>query len=162
MQGQRLGARSFRRTWLALLNLIFAITTSGSSHGSAPSQTRADEAELYYHRAIALCTAFVLKRTSHEIGVASKIPLRGYSTDFAVQLLVLAETYLQGSQRSVQTWTFHGLTVDAAFQAGLHSKQTLEVLPLHEQEARKRTWYCCVMNDWSVSYNPSLVVCLLT
>jgi hypothetical protein len=146
-QGRRHGPHKFRKTWLATLNLIFAITTTASSHGTSPSEDQANIAETYYQRALALCTPSVIKGTSHEIGRTLKTSISSRSTNCAVQFLVLMETYLQGSQRSVQTWTFHGITVEAAFQAGLHSTQTLAGLPMSEQEMRKRTWYCCVMND---------------
>lgn len=121
----------FRKSWLGILNLVFAMGTVGLSFGKSPDSEVASTADLYYQRALALSEPQIMRGTSHEI----------------VQFLLLMETYLQGSQRSVQTWTIHGLTVESAFQAGLHSVDALEGLPLLEREMRKRTWYCCVIND---------------
>ena len=146
-QGRRHSPRKFSKTWLATLNLIFAIAITTSSHGTSPSEDQANIAETYYQRALALCMPLIIKGTSHEIGRTLKISVSSRSTNGTVQFLVLMEIYLQSSQRSVQAWTFHGITVGAAFQAGLHSTQTLAGLPMSEQEMRKRTWYCCVIND---------------
>jgi hypothetical protein len=58
--------------------------------------------------------------------------------------------YLQGSERSIETWNIHGLAVKAAYQLGLHSSDTLQQYPPLEREVRKRTWYGCVMLDREV------------
>lgn len=67
--------------------------------------------------------------------------------------MLLMVQYLQGTRRSVQTWTIHGDAVRAAFQLGLHSSETLAQFGPLEQEMRIRTWYCCVVLDRSVSYS---------
>jgi hypothetical protein len=59
--------------------------------------------------------------------------------------------YLQGTQKSVQTWKMHGLAVRAAFQIGLHSSDLARVFPPIEQEIRKRTWFGCIMLDRTLS-----------
>ena len=55
--------------------------------------------------------------------------------------------YLQGTQKSVQAWTIHGLAVKAAFQLGLHSSEASRRFSPLEREMRKRTWYGCVVLD---------------
>ena len=55
--------------------------------------------------------------------------------------------YLQGTQKSIQAWTVHGLAVKAAFQLGLHSSEASRKLPPREREIRKRIWYGCVVLD---------------
>lgn len=55
--------------------------------------------------------------------------------------------YLQGTQKSVQAWTIHGLAVKAAFQLGLHSKHATESFSPLDQETRRRTWYACIVLD---------------
>jgi hypothetical protein len=55
--------------------------------------------------------------------------------------------YMQGTQKSVQAWTVHGLAVKAALQLGLHSKDASRVFPPQEKEIRKRTWFGCVVLD---------------
>lgn len=54
---------------------------------------------------------------------------------------------MQGTQKSVQAWTVHGLAVKAALQLGLHSKDASRVFSPQEKEIRKRTWYGCVVFD---------------
>lgn len=59
--------------------------------------------------------------------------------------------YLQGTQKSVQTWITHGLAVKVAMQLGLHSSEASRGRPPLEQEIRKRTWFACVTLDRTLS-----------
>ena len=59
--------------------------------------------------------------------------------------------YLQGTQKSVQTWVTHGLAIKVAMQLGLHSSEASKGYPLLEQEIRKRTWFACVVLDRTLS-----------
>ncbi len=68
-----------------------------------------------------------------------------------VQYLLLTGLYLQGTQRSVEAWTVHGLAVKAAFQLGLHSTAASSRFPPLDQEFRKRVWYGCVVLDRTLS-----------
>ena len=67
--------------------------------------------------------------------------------------MLLMTQYLQGTQRSIKTWAFHGLAVKAAFQLGLHSEQALRRFEPLEREVRIRTWYGCVVLDRYVSHS---------
>ena len=58
---------------------------------------------------------------------------------------------MQGTQRSVETWTIHGLAVKAALQLGLHSSTASGPFSTLEREIRKRTWYGCVVLDRTLS-----------
>jgi hypothetical protein len=64
-----------------------------------------------------------------------------------VQYLLLMGKYLQGTQKSIQTWTIHGLAVKAAFQLGLHSSEASKRFSPLEREIRKRVWFGCVVLD---------------
>lgn len=64
-----------------------------------------------------------------------------------VQYLLILGQYLQGTQKSVQAWTTHGLAVIAAFQLGLHSPDANQGFSSLEREIRKRTWFGCIMLD---------------
>ncbi|CAN9305884.1 unnamed protein product [Alternaria alternata] len=64
-----------------------------------------------------------------------------------VQLLLLMSQYLQGSERSIETWNIHGLAVKAAYQLGLHSSDAMQNHSAVEAEIRKRTWFGCVILD---------------
>jgi hypothetical protein len=68
-------------------------------------------------------------------------------TNLAVQMLLLMSQYLQGTERSIETWNLHGLAVKAAYQLGIHSQNALKRYPPLEREIRKRTWYGCIVLD---------------
>ena len=68
-----------------------------------------------------------------------------------VQYLLLTGQYLQGTQRSVEAWTVHGLAVKGALQLGLHSTAASSRFSPLDQEFRKRTWYGCVVLDRTLS-----------
>lgn len=69
----------------------------------------------------------------------------------SVQYLLLTGQYLQGTQRSVEAWTAHGLAVKGAFQLGLHSTAAASRFRIQDLEFRKRTWYGCVVLDRTLS-----------
>ncbi|GAD97031.1 putative P450 monooxygenase [Paecilomyces variotii No. 5] len=139
-QVKRDGFRGVRRIWLGLLNMVFAMATSVSlspdSQGPVAGQ-RTAESEVYYRRASGLC--------SEQIALG-----RGMSLD-AVHYLILLEQYLQGTQRSAQTWITHSLAAKVALQLGLHSSEASRRFTPIEREVRKRTWYICVILDRSLS-----------
>ncbi|KFY82436.1 hypothetical protein V500_10548 [Pseudogymnoascus sp. VKM F-4518 (FW-2643)] len=119
-----------RRPWLAILNMMFAFSTTVSTT-SLPMKKFADESDTYYQRALGLATQDVLNSSSLE----------------TIQLSLLLSTYLMGTQRSMKTWTFHALAVNGALKVGLNSPQASKALPPLERELRKRAWFWCVTND---------------
>lgn len=70
----------------------------------------------------------------------------------SVQVMLLMSQYLQGTQRSIKTWSIHGLAMKAAFQLGLHSAQTPQHFDFLDRETRLRTWHGCVVLDRFVTY----------
>ncbi|EUC26897.1 hypothetical protein COCCADRAFT_113091 [Bipolaris zeicola 26-R-13] len=118
---------SVRRSWLGLLNVILAMATNANTGYDATlsAQERTSKSNVYFRRASVLCDRQIRHGTSVEI----------------VQLLLLMSQYLQGSERSIETWNLHGLAVKAAYQLGLHSSDALQQYPPREREFRKRTWY---------------------
>ncbi|KAM3083089.1 hypothetical protein ACMFMG_003756 [Clarireedia jacksonii] len=124
-----------RRTWLGLLNIIMAMATSTTVENGLCAEKRARDSDVYYHRAMGLCERQVMRGTSLEI----------------VQYLLLTGQYLQGTQRSVEAWTVHGLAVKGALQLGLHSTAATSRFSPLDQEFRKRTWYGCVVLDRTLS-----------
>ncbi|EED18875.1 C6 transcription factor, putative [Talaromyces stipitatus ATCC 10500] len=127
----RKGSKKIRRTWLGLLNMILAMAKLTTVSGHSPAENCIRESSVYYSRAFNLCRGEILRGTTLEV----------------VQYLLLMGQYLQGTQKSVQAWTIHGLTVKAALQLGLHSKDASKAFPPLEQEMRKRTWFGCVVLD---------------
>ncbi|CAL5868861.1 uncharacterized protein PFLUO_LOCUS3088 [Penicillium psychrofluorescens] len=124
-----------RRTWLGLLNIVLAIATSLHTEGDMPAEKRIQESDIYFQRANGLCDRDSKRNASLEM----------------VQYLLILGQYLQGTQKSVQAWTTHGLAVSAAFQLGLHSPEANRRFSPLESEIRKRTWYGCILLDRTLS-----------
>ncbi|KAJ5653397.1 hypothetical protein N7490_000400 [Penicillium lividum] len=124
-----------RKSWLGLLNMILAMATITAESNGVSADTRIAESDVFYQRGLGLCGGELLRGTTLEL----------------VQFNLLAGQYLQGTQKSVQVWNVHGLAVKGALQLGLHSKHASRTFSLIEQETRKRTWYCCVMLDRTLS-----------
>ncbi|KAJ5954862.1 C6 transcription factor [Penicillium viridicatum] len=112
-----------RRTWLGLLNMMLAMVKI-TAPSEEPAEQRIAAADVFYKRALGLCGKEMLRGTTVEV----------------VQYLLLMGQYMQGTQKSVQAWTVHGLAVKAALQLGLHSKDASRVFSPQEKEIRKRTW----------------------
>ncbi|EWY89828.1 hypothetical protein FOYG_07481 [Fusarium oxysporum NRRL 32931] len=120
-----------RRTWLGLLNMILAMATCTSCWEDSGSETTFEESDVYYRRAQELCYTQMFRGTTLE----------------TVQYLLLTSQYLQGTHKSVHTWTIHGLAVKAAMSIGLHSRDIASKFTPLQQEIRKRTWFGCILLD---------------
>ncbi|KXJ85339.1 fungal-specific transcription factor domain-domain-containing protein, partial [Microdochium bolleyi] len=130
------GFKKARRTWLALLHMVLAMSSSTLVVDTKEErQQRNLESSLFYGRAVKLCDLQTVQGTSLE----------------TVQYILLVCHYLQGTQSSVQTWTTHGLAVKAALSLGLHSIDASKNLSPHDQELRKRAWFGCVVLDRTLS-----------
>ncbi|KAJ4680160.1 hypothetical protein HRR95_003879 [Exophiala dermatitidis] len=119
------------RSWLCLLNGIFAFATYISARPDQSVWKNAAESEIFMERAQALSADIELKSANLE----------------TVQCLLLMAQYRQGTQRADQAWNLHGLAVRAAIQLGLHSPSASVGLSAIETEIRKRTWFGCMMMD---------------
>ncbi|RFU80733.1 transcriptional regulatory gal4 [Trichoderma arundinaceum] len=126
---------SIRRSWLCLLNMILAFATCVSARPDLPVERNAAESDIFFKRAQALSGKMAFRTANVEI----------------VQYLLLMTQFLQGTQRSAQTWNLHGLTVKAALQLGLHTSSSYAKFTPLEKEIRKRTWYGCVVLDRTLS-----------
>ncbi|KAJ5127534.1 transcriptional regulatory protein GAL4 [Penicillium atrosanguineum] len=124
-----------RRTWLGLLNIILAISTSLHTESDLPAGKRIEESDIHFQRANGLCDRDSKRNATLEM----------------VQYLLVLGQYLQGTQKSVQAWTTHGLAISAAFQLGLHSPEANRRFSPLESEIRKRTWYGCILLDRTLS-----------
>ncbi|UKZ78344.1 hypothetical protein TrVFT333_006081 [Trichoderma virens FT-333] len=118
---------SVRRSWLCLLNMVLAFATCVSARPDLPVERNAAESDVFFKRAQALSGKMAFRTANVEI----------------VQYLLLMTQFLQGTQRSAQTWNLHGLTVKAALQLGLHTSSSYTKFTPLEKEIRKRTWYGC-------------------
>lgn len=123
------GFANVSRAWLALLNMIFAMATHIDQIAEASAKNRFRKSYVYFQRAVSLCSRLSMRTVSLEI----------------VQYLLLAALYLRGTQRTIQSWTVHGMLVRTAMALGLHSEKSAQGLPPVQQESRRRTWltiYC--------------------
>lgn len=126
------------RTWLGLLNMIFAMASNVNLSSVASNKKRHEMSQIYYARAVALCDEPSRRSISIEI----------------VQYLLLVVLYLQGAQRSTQTWSVHGILVRTATALGLHSDRSGQRLDSVQREIRRRTWLTiyCLDKVLSVSF----------
>jgi hypothetical protein len=62
-----------RRTWLGLLNMIFAMATCTSCWEESGSDYRFEQSDVYYRRARELCQTQMFRGTTLEIGKASTL-----------------------------------------------------------------------------------------
>lgn len=62
------GFTKVRRTWLGLLNIIMAMATSTTVENGLSAEKRAQDSDIYYHRATGLCEEQIMRGTSLEIG----------------------------------------------------------------------------------------------
>ena len=58
-----------RRTWLGLLNAIFAMAITTKLDYDFAAGQRLEESEVFYERAVGLCEKQILRGTSLEIGL---------------------------------------------------------------------------------------------
>ncbi|KAH8838744.1 hypothetical protein MCOR27_011348 [Pyricularia oryzae] len=127
--------RKVRRSWLGLLNMVLAMATSVTLGNTLDAPSRRLKSDVFFSRALALCET--------QIRCAASVDI--------VQFLLLMSQYLQGTDRSTQTWSVHGLAVKAAYHLGLHSQMELRRYTPIELEIRARTWYGCVILDRTLS-----------
>jgi hypothetical protein len=146
-------AKKVRRTWLGLLHIMLAMAKVTAVSTCTPAEMRIKESTVYYRQALKLCRGG--NSTRDDFGgwwVGVPCPFLATAINIhVVQYLLLMGQYLQGTQKSVQAWTVHGLAVKAALQLGLHSKDASQAFSPLEREIRKRTWFGCVVLDRYVS-----------
>ena len=115
--------------WLGLLNMVFAMASYADQNGECSAKNRFRKSFAFFNRAESLCSEPSMRTVSLDI----------------VHYLLLAVLYLQGTQRSIQTWNLHGVLVRAAMSMGLHSSRSGQRLEPIQQEVHRRTWltiYC--------------------
>ncbi|KAL4406646.1 fungal specific transcription factor domain-containing protein [Colletotrichum abscissum] len=134
-QYRETGMQNAKTAWLALLHMVLAMATSTMNATGVGLSDRQAISDVHYRRAKALSMTEMMTGANVE----------------AVQAMLLMSQYLQGSQRSIQTWAIHGLAVKAALELGFHSELALQRFEPLEREIRIRTWYGCVVLDRTLS-----------
>lgn len=129
--------RTVRRSWLALLYMLFALSSLSSPYETASVAIISAESEEWFNLASGLC----LKQVFSESGINLEV----------AQVLMWMVLYLQGTHSSMKTWLIHGMAVRVAYQLGLHSGDASKVTDPIEREYRKRTWSGLVLLDCTLS-----------
>ena len=129
MKAAHKGFKGVRPTWLALLNMIFAIAlqTAQASTSSADQS----ESAAFFQRAKRLSADSILSNNSLE----------------AMQLMLLMCLYLQSSRRPNQCWNTLGIAIRIGQALGLHKQQTVSSVSPLEREILKRTWNAAIVLD---------------
>ncbi|KAK4502557.1 hypothetical protein PRZ48_005983 [Zasmidium cellare] len=134
---RRSNFRTVRRSWLALLYMLLALSSLSSPYESASVAIISAESEEWFNLASDLCLKQVFSETGINLEVA--------------QVLMWMALYLQGTHSSMRTCVIHGMAVRIAYQLGLHSGEASKLADPIEQEYRKRTWFGLVLLDCTLS-----------
>ncbi|KAH6867512.1 fungal-specific transcription factor domain-containing protein [Thelonectria olida] len=127
---RRTGFQNVERSQLCVLHLLMAFATTHCP-SELPISVRAEMGDVFLQRALQL--------------IPDIRPAAG-NLD-SIRSLLMATQYIQGTQRSSQTWDMLGNLIHAAFQVGLYQDATqVNCTPL-ESELRKRTWWMCFIMD---------------
>lgn len=144
--------RRVKRSWLCLLNMIFAFATFTHSPGHRSMEKNIVESKVFFNRAQDLLAEWKLRLADLEVGESFRSDNETWRAEsYAVQCLLLMSQYRQGTQRSDETWSLHGLAVHAATQIGLHCTKSTSTISEVDAEIRKRVWFGCVLLDRYVS-----------
>ena len=119
-----------RKTYLALINMLFAMALQTSAQNEVPQTQRLQLSNTFFQRALKLRSLDFL--TSH--------------TTESVQVLLLMTQYL-GTCRSMVCWNMLGVAVRAAQALGLHKKTSSDGYEFRCREYRNRLWYATVTID---------------
>ncbi|KAK5062910.1 hypothetical protein LTR84_004986 [Exophiala bonariae] len=120
-----------RRSWLCLLNVIFAFSTSSSLRPNQPAEDDPTEPEVFFDRACRLTKGFDSRRPTLEM----------------IQCFLLMSQYRQGTQYFDSVWDLHGMALKTAWHLGLHCKADSSAINASEAETRKRTFFGCLLLD---------------
>ncbi|KAF2020169.1 hypothetical protein BU24DRAFT_489985 [Aaosphaeria arxii CBS 175.79] len=121
-QARQMRPTQVRRTLRVLLNIIWA---------HASSSLGKPESEIFYRCAVTLLDTLTIRKTSVEL----------------VQIFLLLTIFQQNHQRSVSSWTYHALSVKAAFQLGLHAPSSYRASNEEDKEQRKCIWFGVILQD---------------
>ena len=130
-----LDASTDDRSWLAVLNMIFA-------HGTQFVVSHADTQD----RPFLDADKFALDARRFAITALSKV-----TTLETVQALLLLSHYLQGTTELDDCWNVGGVLIRSAMSIGLHIDPSGSNLSEVEKQVRKRVWAGCFIIDRTLS-----------
>ncbi|KAF9889017.1 hypothetical protein FE257_007994 [Aspergillus nanangensis] len=117
---------------ICIINMVLAFAMIHSS-SAVPLMEHMGRADQFFRRSLSI--------------LAGMHPLD--ATLESVQALLLLAQYVQGTQRSAQTWTFVNAAIERAVEMGLFQSSGPHhrgISPV-EAEMRRRTWWMCFMMD---------------
>ncbi|KAF4589138.1 C6 transcription factor [Ophiocordyceps camponoti-floridani] len=135
IDGSGRGWQAVDQSTQSLLSIIFA-------HALNTLDERSPEP--FYRRALALMD-----------NKAAHVP-----TISSLQALLLTGRFQQNTQRSMESWAPHYMSVRVAYQLGIHAPASYKQLGVHDKELRSRLWFAVVNQDRVLTANlarPSLV-----
>ncbi|KAJ4180003.1 hypothetical protein NW755_012043 [Fusarium falciforme] len=127
---RRTSFQNVERSQLCILNLLMAFATTHCP-SDLPASARAGRGDIFLQRALLL--------------IPDIKPAAGNLE--SIQALLMATQYIQGTQRSSQTWDILGRLIHAAFQVGLYQPASQAHYTPLEAELRKRAWWMCFIMD---------------
>ncbi|KAJ3460702.1 hypothetical protein MRS44_011569 [Fusarium solani] len=127
---RRTSFQNVERSQLCILNLLMAFATTHCP-SDLPASARAERGDVFLQRALLL--------------IPDIKPAAGNLEP--IQALLMATQYIQGTQRSSQTWDILGRLIHAAFQVGLYQPVSQAHYTPLEAELRKRAWWMCFIMD---------------
>ncbi|RSL48290.1 hypothetical protein CEP51_015651 [Fusarium floridanum] len=127
---RRTSFQNVERSQLCILNLLMAFATTHCP-SDLPASARAERGDVFLQRALLL--------------IPDIKPAAGNLEP--IQALLMATQYIQGTQRSSQTWDILGRLIHAAFQVGLYQPASQAHYTALEAELRKRAWWMCFIMD---------------
>ena len=69
-----------------------------------------------------------------------------------IQCLILLSIYEGMAFDANELYQLHGLSVQAAYQLGLHLPETYQHLSYADAEIRRRIWSCCFIRNFNLVY----------
>lgn len=147
------------RARLCILNMIMAFASIHSPSKSSSIVDKLSRGNVFFYRALYILrsmqpTDVTLESGTHMPGCTLSILPQYTNKHSSVQATLLVAQYVQGTQRSAQTWSIASSAIYGALQIGLWRQPTVEGLGMSplEAEVRKRTWWMCYMIDKSGLY----------
>ena len=132
-----------RRSWLALMNMIFATTLQGSYDSENSTADRLRESQIYFKRARALMANRLLSLCTME---SCKRKLEKQKL-ISVHVILLMCEFLCGTRKSTLCWNMLGVAVRQAHILGLNVHGDEQLYSPESAESRTRTWCFCVTLD---------------
>jgi hypothetical protein len=139
------------RVHLCLLNMVMAFASIHSPSSSSSILEKLTQGDVYFQRGLYMLSGMRPMDATLESGIYLVHKPNIAINILLVQAMLLASQYVQGTQRSAQTWSIASSAIQGALQLGLWRQITVDGLGMGPlvAEVRRRTWWMCYMMDKS-------------